>query len=143
MTLHVSGAKQVLNPYDWLPPAGESGVRISSEGLDVVIEIFLSTKNNRDAARLKRELRFFGVCSFRKDSFPGPVIPTSVSFDDVDISEMFGSLIEFEHSDVADAWTAHFNNRRRIRHYLIHFLSEQVTVGIFAAGYELGEETSS
>ena len=141
MTFHVSGAVRVLNPYDWLPSSGESDLEFRSEGLNVIIDIFMPP-NSGSSTRHKRELRFFGVSSFRKESFPGPVVPTGVSFDNVDISGLLGSLIEFERSDVADAWSAHFQGRHHIRHYVMHFLSEQVSIGVFATGYELGDETN-
>jgi hypothetical protein len=138
MTFHVSGAKQVLNLEDWLPGTVGSGVEFRSEGQDVIIEFFIS--EDRGITRRKRELRFLRVYSFRKELYEGPSIPIDVSFGDPDTSVMPDSLIEFEHSDIADGWTAGSRGRPRIRHYVIDLTFEEVTIGIFATSYQLGEE---
>jgi hypothetical protein len=141
MTFHVSGARREFNPYDWLPTTGEDGLEFRSEGMDVVVEIFFQPDGG--GKRQKRELRFFNVSSFRKESFHGPSIPTGVSFEDNGVHEMLGSLVQFEHSDVADAWTASLEGRRHVKHYVMNFLSEQVYIGAFSTGYELGQETDA
>jgi hypothetical protein len=138
MNFHVSAAKKVLDPYDWLPASGETGVEFRSDGMDVILEISF----RKDVgATAKRELRFTAVSSFRRESFPGPAMPApTVTFDSAGVSDALGSLIEFENSDVANAWSSHYGNRRRVRHYVMHFLSENFSIQVLATGFDLGEE---
>lgn len=139
MTFRVSGAKQVLNPKEWLPSYGESGVTFRSEGGDVVVSILYEAKRD-GIALVKRELRFVGICSFCKIASPGPAIPSVITYDGAGLSVILGSLIEFERSDVADAWSAHFASRPKVKHYVMQFLSENVEIEVLASGYSLGEE---
>lgn len=137
MTFRVSNAKKVLDPYDWMPASGETGVEFRSDGLDVILEI--SFRKEGETAR--RELRFTAVSSFRRESFPGPAMPApAVTFDNAGVSDALGSLIEFENSDVANAWSSHYGNRRHVRHYVMHFLSENFSIQVLATGFELDEE---
>jgi len=141
MKFHVSAAKQVLNPKEWLPSYGESSANFRSEGSDVVVSILYEAEKD-GVVLVKRELRFVGVCSFCKSAFPGPAVPSVTAYDGTGLPAFLGSLIQFEHSDVADAWSAHFANRPKVKHYIMQFLSENVEIEVFAAGYELSEETS-
>lgn len=137
MKFHVSNAKKVLDPYDWLPASGETGVEFRSDGTDVILEISFPKDTGITA---KREIRFTAVSSFRRESFPGPSMPTpAVTFDKAGLSDTLGFLIEFENSDVANAWTSHYGNRQRVRHYVMNFLSENLSIQVLATGFELGE----
>jgi hypothetical protein len=140
MKVRVSAAKQVLNPKEWLPSYGESSVTFRSEDTDVVVSILYETEKD-GVTLVKRELRFVGVCSFCKTAFPGPAIPSAIAYDGTGLAAILGSLIQFERSDVADAWSAHFANRPNIKHYVMQFLSENVEIEVLASGYSLGDET--
>jgi hypothetical protein len=137
MTLHVSAAKEVMNPYEWLPSYGESEVNFHSDRSDVIVEIVYRSDTG-DAERVRRKLRFFGVCDFCTSAFPGAAGFTDVSYD---TKWAIGSLIEFEKSDVAFAWSAHFSNGISAKHYLMQFVSENVQFQVVATGYALSEES--
>ena len=142
MTFFASAAKRVLDPREWLPSYGESGIKFRSDGLDVVVEI-LYESDGGDAALVKRELRFIDVCSFYKSAFPGPALPNSISYDGAGIAPILGSLIQFEKSSVADAWRSHFSGNREVKHFVMQFLAENVEIEVFAAGYLISEELSA
>ena len=139
MRYQASAAKQILDPREWLPSYGESSIKFRSENLMVTVEIYYETERD-GIATAKRELRFFDVCFFSKTAFPGPNIPSAIVYDGTGMAKMMGSLIQFEHSDVAVAWATHFGNQRNVKHYVMQFMSENVEIEVFCTGYELSEE---
>ena len=138
MTYRVSNAKEVVDPYDWLPGHGESSLIFTSEASNLTIEITYDREIDGGGSSIaKRELRFFGVCSFYKSAFPGAAGLIDVVYD---TKWTIGSLIEFGHSEVADAWSAHFFTRLGLKHYLMQFTSENVQIHVVAESYVLGDE---
>lgn len=135
MMFRVSLGREVLNPYEWLPAYGESGVNFYSDGSDVILEIGYESDEGEE--KLKREIRFNGVCAFYKSAFPGASGLINISYEG---KWPIGSLIEFEQSDVASAWSEHYPGRSNIKHYLMQFTSENIQFHIVATGYVLGGE---
>jgi hypothetical protein len=133
----VAEAKEVLNPYEWLPSYGESGIRFWSEDSDVVLEITYDGDEEGDSPlRLKRHLRFVGVCALYKSSFPSPAGLVDIKYDS---KWLIGSLVEFRRSEVADAWMSNFANQYELKHYLIQFTSENLQFHAIAKSYMLSE----
>src|SRR5580704_5217269 len=116
----------VINPYDWLPGYGESGVVVRSQGLEWIIDIMYD--DSEQVELLKRELRFHGVCCFYQASFPGP----SLMKVDSETGDTLGTLVEYAESEAARAWKVHFGNTRIIKHYGIWFLAENLVIQVFA-----------
>src|SRR5215471_11391861 len=116
MYLKAGRPRTVLDPYEWLPGYGESGVQIRTEkGSCWTVEI---TYDDESRSKLwKRNLRFSGVCSFYQASFPG--VNTLALH--LEASEDLGSLVEYPESEAALEWRKHFQNLFAIKHYLIYF----------------------
>jgi hypothetical protein len=132
----VGSPKEVLDPYEWLPGHGENSVSICSERMSLTLDV--TYESDDDAGiKLKREIIFSGVCAFYKSSFPGASALIDVTYEG---EWTIGSLVEFEFSEVADAWDEHFSGRLNIKHYLIQFLSENIQVHILGEGFELKDE---
>lgn len=129
----------VLDPYNWLPGYGESGVRVRSEGLTWIVEIVY---DDRSGTRLlKRELRFSGVCSFWMAAYPG----ASMLAMEFECSENapgeLGALLEYPDSEAALAWKRHFEGLFAVKHYAMRFLSENRQMHVFARDVVLTEPT--
>ena len=128
--------KEVLDPYEWLPGYGENSVLICSDGMSLTLDI--SYESDDDAnIKLKREILFSGVCAFYKSNFPGARGLIDATYEG---KWTIGSLVEFESSEVADAWNKHFSGSMNIKHYLIQFASENIQVHILGDGFELKDE---
>jgi hypothetical protein len=131
-------AVSILDPYDWLPSYGENSVSIESRGLEVIVKIEYDAANENQGPNY-RELRFDKVCDFHHTSFPG------LSRLDIDYSSdartpLTGTLIEYPDSEVAIAWSRHFGGIKHIKHYKIIFLSENISLEIFAENVNLSTE---
>jgi hypothetical protein len=134
MKFFVSSAKEVMDPYEWLPGFGENEVKVYSQGSSLSIEV----KYESDDDHLcKRIISFSGVCSFYKSLFPGAAGLINISYD---CKWKVGSLIEFQYSDVANAWSSYLDNRSKIKHYLIQFTEENEQIHIIASSYCLSDE---
>ncbi len=133
----------VLDPYEWMPGYGESGVETRSEGLDWIVEI--TYDDNTRTELLKRHLRFLAVSAFYAAAFPGRSV-LDVEYGEDAPRDCLGSLLEFPNSEAAAAWTDYWrkswpDTKRVIKHYSIQFLSENQTMEVFAEGFELTEPT--
>lgn len=132
----VGAPKEVLDPYEWLPGHGENAVAIHSEGMNVTLDISYESDEDKNA-KFHREINFSGVCAFYKSNFPGASGLIDVSYES---KWTIGSLIEFDHSEVADAWNEHFSGRMNIKHYLIQFASENIQVHVMGESFVLKNE---
>lgn len=132
----VSAAKEVVDPYEWLPSHGESKISFRSDGTDIVVDIAYEPDNG-DPEFVKRELRFGGVRAFYWCAFPGAAGLLNVSYA---TTWKIGSLIEFERSDVADAWDKQAPGLPPARHFLIQFTSENRQLHAIAESYSLSGE---
>lgn len=124
--------------HDWLPPHGESRVELRSSGADLVLTIFYYAVEGDEPTPVSRELRFVSTCAYYRASFPGPAL-LRIDRDIRNYPEDLGSLVEYPESAAAEAWTQYFGGRRRVRHFRVLFLSENLTVEVVAEGVELGE----
>lgn len=136
--LRVSDPKEVFDPYAWLPGHGENAVSFRLDGLDVVVDIAYEPSDG-GASLVKRELRFVGVSSFYWSAFPGAAGLLNVLYD---AKWQIGSLIEFERSDVADAWGKHAAGSPDARHFLMQFMSENKQLHAIARDYLLSDEVA-
>jgi len=122
----------VLDLYDWLPSYGESRIRINSRGSLWTIEIVY--EDQAGPGLWLRPLRFEGVSCFHYASINGPAMLNVQSQG----RDTLGSLVEYPASQAAAAW-----NKRSvgepIKHYSVLFLSESLTLHIFAKRVSLGE----
>lgn len=137
--LNVSAAKEMFDPYAWLPGHGESAVSFRLDDADVVVTIVYESSDN-PADLVKRELRFVGVSAFYWSDFPGAPGLLNVAYD---AKWQIGSLVEFERSDVADAWGRHSPGSPRARHFLIQFTSENKQLNAIARDYSLSDELAA
>jgi hypothetical protein len=123
--------KKVLDPYDWLPGYGENSVNIWIEGLELTVFVAYDGEND---VQQEKEIKFKNVSSFYKGCFPGPGI-LGISYNNTEDPENFiisGCLVEFPESRAAQILNKHFNNIRSIKHYKMVFLSENVSLEVFA-----------
>jgi hypothetical protein len=123
----------VLDFYDWLPSYGENGVTIRSDGSNWTVEIAYEEESSLKL--LKRELLFQGVCCFYCSAFPGPPM-LGIR---LQAGDNLGALLEYPDSDAATAWKDHFGGERDVRHYVLWFLSENLTIQAFARDVVLKE----
>jgi hypothetical protein len=125
----------VVDPYDWLPGYGETGITVHSQGVDWVVEIEYDDPSQNGL--WKRDLRFNSVCCFYRASFPGPRV-LDIDYDPTADTKL-GSLCEFPDSEAALAWREHFGKTRMVKHYGIWFMSENLSIQVFAEGFALSE----
>jgi len=155
--------KVIIDPYDWMPGYGESGVSFHSSGAYMVLEITYDewdTETQKGTGLLKRAMRFSFARYFIRTPFPGanPFRPESMpgrlSTDQVEAAleearvpptgREFGCLVEIEGSrfvEVCKAWyrrEAH-GYSPNFRHFQIEFLSENEMFHIIAEDVTLSE----
>lgn len=122
---------EVLNPYDWLPGHGENTVEIHTQSGDLSVLI----PYDSEQGELKKELQFKQTFAFYKSAFPGVSCLDLQSSIRDDVS--MGSLVEYPDSEAARAWTQHFGGRFNIKHYRIVFMSENISLVVFATDFIL------
>jgi len=117
---------EALDLYEWLPGDGENAVTIRTEGVDLIVTVAY----DGDAGPCERALRFASVCSFYSQAFPGP----SMLGLDGDEARLLlkGVLVESPDSEAAIAWSQHFRDSRRVRHYSVAFLAENRLMSVLA-----------
>lgn len=123
----------VLDLYNWLPPYGETRVKMHSEGLSYIVEIEFDSENACSGSDLKIKLIFESVCSFYKAASPGANVKNIEYGKPADDSSL-GTLMEYPNSKVALAWQRHFGGHQEVKHYKIVFLSANVVIEILAKG---------
>ncbi|QYD71071.1 hypothetical protein KZJ38_18435 [Paraburkholderia edwinii] len=129
--MKIGRSLEILDPYEWLPGYGESGVKIRTEGTELVVTVAY----DGETGLCERELRFTSVCSFYVQVFPGP---SMLGIDKGDAAPILqGALVEYPDSEAAIAWAQHFGGSRVVRHYSIAFLSENLLLIAFAGGVTL------
>lgn len=121
----------VLDPYQWLPGHGESGVKIRMDGTELLVTVAFDGAIGAS----ERELRFSSVCSFYVQAFPGPSILEPGEGETASI--LRGVLVEYPESDAAKAWQRHFSASREVRHYSVAFLAENLLLVVLAGGVSL------
>jgi hypothetical protein len=155
--------KVIIDPYDWMPGYGESGVSFHlSAGKDLVLEITYDAPNTETQERsgmLRRSMTFISAWYFIMAPFPGadPLWPEAMPgklspADAVRAQEeareptdgKFGCLVETVGShflDVCKAWYRQEAHGRSpdFRHFHIEFLSENVKFHIIAKDVTLSE----
>ena len=120
--------------------AWEEMTCLFAPSLEVIVKIEYDVTNENQGPNY-RELRFDNVCDFHHTSFPG------LSRLDIDYSSdartpLTGTLIEYPDSEVAIAWSRHFGGIKHIKHYKIIFLSENISLEIFAENVNLSSALS-
>ncbi|MFC4423195.1 hypothetical protein [Cupriavidus pampae] len=126
MSFWVGRGVEVMNPYEWLPPYGETSVELRTEGTDLIVAIAYDC----DVGMCVRELRFNSVCWFHSQVFPGPSM-LGIGEDDVELL-LRGALIEYPDSEAAMAWRKYFEYSRDIRHYSIGFMATNIKLTVLA-----------
>ena len=122
--------KPVMNLFEWLPPQGELRTVLRHDGAELHVEVFYEDES--DATEKSKAIVFTGVCSFFASSTPG-VDLLALHYDQV---AMDGSLVEFEDSEAAMAWSEHFQYRR-VRHFQLYFLYANQRLEVFAEACHL------
>ncbi len=120
---------KIFDPYEWLPAYGENAVEIFTEGLDLIVLVVYDSENE---GLQQRQIKFKSTKAFYKGSFPG-VHMLQITYNARDKENIsIGCLVEFPESEVARAWTNHFQNIKLFRHYKWVFLSENIMLEIIA-----------
>lgn len=125
---------EVINPYDWLPGHGENSIELYAHGADLSVVILYDGEHGE----LKKELLFKHAVAFYKAAFPGPSM-LNMQYSTKSTTSM-SSLIEYPDSEAAQVWREHFKGLFDIKHYSMRFLSENVTLVVFATGVVLRDK---
>jgi len=126
---------EVLNPYDWLPGYGENSVKICTKELDLVV---LVAYDGEDGEQQEKKISFKNTCGFYKGSFPGPsLLEISNNVEDKENLIVSGRLVEFPNSEAASICDKYYQGARSFKHYKLIFLSENVSLEIFAESVQL------
>lgn len=128
----------IFDLYEWLPSYGENSVTVDSKGLDLTIKVEYDSEDEHQT-NYCRELKFNKVCAFYRTTLPG-VSLFNPGYDNNSETPPMGSLIEYPKSEVAYAWNQHFGESRQIKHYKIIFLSDNISVEVFASHVTLGDK---
>src|SRR5688500_16154250 len=96
----------LINPYDWLPTYGESGVDVRSDtGTDWTVDV---TYDGAEGQLLRRALRFKNVSSLHVSAVPGAEVLNIDYAERPPADANLGSLWEYPESQAAAAWTKHW-----------------------------------
>lgn len=125
---------EVINPYDWLPGHGENSIELYTHGADLSVVVLY----DGERGELKKELLFKHTVAFYKAAFPGPSM-LNMQCSVKSIASM-SSLTEYPDSEAAQAWREHFEDLFDIKHYSMRFLSENVTLVVFATSVVLRDK---
>jgi len=143
--MKIGKPRLIMDPYEWLPGYGESGVSFRSVGLNVILDIDYEKEilvdNEEVVLALRREITFNHVRCFIREPFPGGSI---FEFDSASDEFELGKLTEFTDSDWLTnnlstwrrMWNQEFPN---FRHFSIQFLSENITFHVLAADVFLSD----
>jgi len=142
--MRISRPKKIVDPYDWLPGYGESGVAIVSENLNltIVVKYDREDPSSGKISVATREFRFEYAPAFLRQPFPGG-FSFEVSGDATDLK--LGALTEFQSSEFVDRYlsgraTIASGPAPRMRHFSIQFLAENLDVHVVAVDVSLSEE---
>ncbi len=139
MIMYAKTGKIIFDPYDWLPGFGENSVSFSSHGLDVTLDIEYDADEPDLGEYGRRKIIFKSVCAFCSTAFPGiGILDIEYSPEDKDLPS--GALIEFTDSELARKWEGESSRQRKVKHYRICFLSENIRFEIFAEDIVLSEQ---
>jgi len=142
--MKISQPRKVIDPYEWLPGYGESGVTIVSDGLQLVVTVRYDRQDSPSGqiCTVERDLRFEFAASVVRQPFPGGFV-FEVAGDTKDLK--LGALTEFQSSEFVDRYlsarlavTSH--RPVQMRHFAIQFLSENLDVHVIATGVILSDE---
>lgn len=132
--MRASKPNEVYNLAQELPSYGENDICVSSKNGALSIEIFFDSKDR--TAELKQTLVFTQVCSYRVSSLPGADV-SAITYEGISAA-LTGSLLEFQASEAADLWRAHFSRAPRVvRHFLAVFTESNLLIEVFAADCQL------
>ncbi len=132
--MRASHPKSVFPLSERLPSYGENRVNIRSEGADLFVDIFYDGPGS--SAEKMVTLSFLHVCSVYFSAAPGVNLLTI----EYDRSGSLRDLVEYEHSEAANSWSAHFSDsRNRIRHFQVYFLTANKRLEVFAEGYSYND----
>ena len=128
--MHARNPRSIIRLYDWLPLYGETSVDVRFSGSNLSVGLLYDGREDDSEKMLT--LNFTGACSFQFTSTPGAELPSIES----EAPKPLGDVIEYEDSDGARAWNAHYLNAggvsRGIRHFHVWFLSANQTLVVFA-----------
>jgi hypothetical protein len=132
--MRASQPKEVCNLAQGLPGYGENDVGVSFQNGTLRLEIRFDAKDR--TSELQHTVVFAQVCSYRVSSLPGAAVG-AISYEGV-FPALTGSLLEFQASEAADLWRAHFSRAPRVvRHFLAVFSASNLLIEVFAADCEL------
>jgi hypothetical protein len=154
-------ARIIIDPYEWMPSYGESGVSYRSSRGDLILEVTYDepdTETREGVGMLRRQMTFRHAAYVIVTPFPGvnPLHPESASviglsgsvkahapLTDEQLDEIH-SLIEIEDSDFLEGCKKVYGRISghippAFRHFLIWFLSENVSFQIIAVDVTLSE----
>ena len=145
--MKIGNPKSIINPYEWLPCDGESGVSFRPDGVDMIIEVDYAknrpTSDDEEVLIYRKEIRFKAANYFLKTPFPG----TSVFFDyDVNSKKPnLGHLTEYQNSEFAQNCiktqkSLYAGYPSNMRHFSIQFLSENIAFHVLAEDVFLSDE---
>jgi hypothetical protein len=130
--MRVSGWQLVADPYEWLPPYGETAVSVLALGSDLRISIDYDSTDADRYRLMRKDILFSGVSCYHKELFPGPaLLEIAYACDKFDA----GLLIEFVPSELAEAvknMSTASGLVQDVHHYRIAFLSENVKFDVLA-----------
>jgi hypothetical protein len=118
---------EIINPYAWLPGHGENSIVLILKGADLELVIKYDAKSCMTSEKI---IGFKDVCACYKTDFPGPHM-LAIEYNEKSQVQL-GSLVEYPSSEAAAQWSAHYKNMRKIRHFEIIFLSENIRIMVFS-----------
>jgi hypothetical protein len=130
--MKISNPVQIYDFDGWLPSYGENSVEPIFQNGSLDLKINFDTV---DGAAGFKIFHFEHTVGYHVTSCPGVHIPNLIY--ETSSSQKFYGLVEFLDSDMAAAWNIHFQNRFKVRHFQIIFLSENLMVTIFAEDCDL------
>lgn len=125
--MYISSPKNLLNLYDFLPPDGEDGYKITtSKGL-VELEIYFCSPQD-DGAKSTRTIKFNRVLYFFSTPMLGHSFFESKGNDDVSI---VGSLVEYGESGLVDE-NFRKTGLQGYRHFRVILPSSEIVISAVA-----------
>ena len=121
----------VFDPYEFLPPHGESAITSKFENNALNLRVTYDDEERNKEQSF--ELIFRNAIFHKIESFPG-VDGMKYNYE---YGNEISSLLEFGFSDLKNAWEEHFKGVFKFSHFKIFFLNANKSVEIICESYSL------
>jgi hypothetical protein len=134
--------QSVVDLYEWLPGYGESGISVTTDGLNLRVTVGYEREGTSEVDLMQRELTFIYAPVFLRHPFPGNFMFEMAGGAD---GLRLGHLTEFGFSEFCQTY---IESQRlfspstlpEVRHYAVQFVAENVGLHVLASSVDVGPD---